>query len=89
ANYGTRHPNVALCLNNLALLLKKTNRLEEAEPLMRQNVEILVACSSQGFRNPNLEIGITNYISLLQSMGLPQPKIKARLQSLQPASPSP
>jgi len=30
------HPDVAISLNNLALLLKDTNRLAEAEPLMRR-----------------------------------------------------
>ncbi len=34
--YGPDHPNVAIRLNNLAGLLKATNRLEEAEPLMRR-----------------------------------------------------
>src|SRR6516162_8512853 len=33
-SYGPEHPNIARNLNNLALLLKDTNRLSEAEPLM-------------------------------------------------------
>ena len=32
ASYGEEHPAVAIRLNNLALLLKDTNRFEEAEP---------------------------------------------------------
>ena len=34
-SFGPDHPNVATDLNNLAQLLKATNRLAEAEPLMR------------------------------------------------------
>ena len=33
---GSEHPNIASCLDNFALLLKETNRLGEAEPLMRR-----------------------------------------------------
>ena len=33
ASFGDNHPNVAIPLNNLALLLKATNRLADAEPL--------------------------------------------------------
>ena len=35
-SYGPDHPNVARDLNNLARLLKDTNRVEEAEPMMRR-----------------------------------------------------
>ena len=37
---GAEHPNVATVLNNLAQLLKTTNRLGEAEPLMRRSLAI-------------------------------------------------
>src|SRR3712207_7535826 len=40
---GPDHPDVAVRLNNLAGLLRATNRLAEAEPLMRRMVEIFVA----------------------------------------------
>lgn len=33
-SFGSDHPNVAVDLNNLARLLRATNRLAEAEPLM-------------------------------------------------------
>ena len=39
-SFGENHPNVAGCLNNLALLLQATNRLGEAEPLMRRALSI-------------------------------------------------
>jgi tetratricopeptide (TPR) repeat protein len=38
---GPDHPDVALVLNNLALLLQATNRLGEAEPLYRRALAIL------------------------------------------------
>ena len=37
---GAEHPAVASDLNNLALLLQVTNRLAEAEPLMRRALAI-------------------------------------------------
>ena len=37
---GKDHTTVATDLNNLAQLLKDTNRLAEAEPLMRRVLEI-------------------------------------------------
>ena len=35
-SFGPDHPNVAIGLNNLALLFRDTNRLAEAEPLYRE-----------------------------------------------------
>ena len=37
---GPDHPDVAIGLNNLAELLRATNRFEEAEPLYRRAVAI-------------------------------------------------
>ncbi|MFI0403314.1 MAG: tetratricopeptide repeat protein [Cyanobium sp.] len=84
ASYGSNHPDVARDLNNLAQLLQATNRLAEAEPLMRRMVEIFIAFSKQVYQHPNLEAGLSNYITLLQEMGLPDPEIQAKLQALQP-----
>ena len=39
-SFGEHHPTVAIDLNNLAQLLKDTNRMGEAEPLMRRALEI-------------------------------------------------
>ena len=36
ASYGPDHPKVVRDLTNLATLLRATNRLAEAEPLMRR-----------------------------------------------------
>ncbi len=41
-SYPPDHPNVAINLNNLAQVLKATNRLAEAEPLSRRTVEIVL-----------------------------------------------
>ena len=40
ASLGKDHPTVAIRLNNLASLLQGTNRLGEAEPLMRHALAI-------------------------------------------------
>jgi hypothetical protein len=40
ARHGTDHPEYATALNNLALLLKATNRLAEAEPVYRHALAI-------------------------------------------------
>ena len=40
SSYGPDHPEVAIRLNNLAELLQATNRLDEAEPLMRRALAI-------------------------------------------------
>jgi len=42
-SYGAEHPVVARDLNYLAGLLQDTNRLGEAQPLMRRCLEILLA----------------------------------------------
>ena len=45
--YGEQHPTVAIYLHNLAALLHDTNRIEEAEPLLRRSLEILDAFRRQ------------------------------------------
>jgi hypothetical protein len=40
-SFGPKHPEVATDLNNLARLLRATNRLAEAEPLSRRVLRIL------------------------------------------------
>jgi tetratricopeptide (TPR) repeat protein len=39
-SFGPDHPTVATRLNNLALILQDTNRIDEAEPLMRRALAI-------------------------------------------------
>ncbi len=65
-SFGPDHPNVAIDLNNLAQLLKATNRLAEAEPSMRRAVEIWTA--SLGPDHPNTQTGIENYLDIAAAL---------------------
>ncbi len=56
---------VALVLNNLAHLLQATNRLVEAEPLMRRALAIDEA--SYGAAHPNVAITLCNLAQLLKA----------------------
>jgi hypothetical protein len=71
---------VAINLNNLAQLLQATNRLSEAEPLMRRAFEIFL--SSLGAHHPNTVKVRDNYISLLESIGCSAEEIKSRWEAL-------
>jgi tetratricopeptide (TPR) repeat protein len=55
---------MAIRLNNLAALLQTTNRLAEAEPLMRRALEIFKA--SYGESHPNVSVQLNNLAQLLQ-----------------------
>ena len=60
---------VATDLNNLARLLKHTNRIKEAEPLMRRAFEIPNTFRLQtGHEHPNFQTAIANYQGLQQIM---------------------
>ena len=63
---GENHPNVATALNNLATLLQATNRLGEAEPLMRRALAIFV--DSLGADHPSSQMVAKNYRLLLESL---------------------
>ncbi len=65
ASLGPEHPSVAIRLNNLAQLLKATNRLAEAEPLMRRALAIDEA--SFGAEHPNVAIDLNNLALLLKA----------------------
>jgi tetratricopeptide (TPR) repeat protein len=56
--YGTEHRNVATNLNNLAELLRETNRLADAEPLYRRALAIDEA--SYGPEHPKVAIRLGN-----------------------------
>ncbi|MFN9623417.1 MAG: tetratricopeptide repeat protein, partial [Cyanobacteriota bacterium] len=63
---GPKHPGTATALNNLATLLKATNRLEEeAEPLMRRALAIDEA--SYGNDHPKVASDLHNLAALLQA----------------------
>ncbi len=80
---GSEHPNVATHLNNLAQLLQATNRPEEAEPLSRRMVEILVLFKLRnGHEHPNLNQVLINYTSILAAMGRDETEQKNAIKSL-------
>ncbi|MFT5468200.1 MAG: hypothetical protein ACI8UO_003308 [Verrucomicrobiales bacterium] len=66
ASFGPDHPKVATDLNNLALLLKDTNRLSEAKEPMRRALEIFTA--SLGPDHPNTLTVAGNLQRLLDEM---------------------
>jgi hypothetical protein len=66
ASLGPDHPTVARDLNNLASLLHDTNRLAEAEPLMRRALAIFVG--SLGLDHPSAITAQRNLTLLLSAM---------------------
>jgi hypothetical protein len=66
-SYGEEHPTVAGDLNNLAQLLKATNRLSEAIPLMERAVAIFEVSLVEG--HPNIAIAPTNLATMLATRG--------------------
>ena len=69
-SYGPEHPTVAIRLNNLALLLKATNRPEEAEPMMRR--ALAIDEKSYEPENPNVARDLNNLARLLQDTNRPE-----------------
>jgi tetratricopeptide (TPR) repeat protein len=64
---GHEHPDVAISLNNLALLLKATNRLGQAEPLYRRALEIDE--KNYGSDQPRVATGLNNLARLYYAQG--------------------
>jgi tetratricopeptide (TPR) repeat protein len=62
-SYGPDHPDVATDLNNLAMLLRVTNRQGEAEPLYRRVVQIFEV--SLGSDHPHVATALNNLAALL------------------------
>ncbi len=82
-SFGSDHPEVAIDLNNLAQLLKATNRLAAAEPLMHRMVGILLNFTRQtGHPHPHLQTVLRNYAGLLEEMGSSAAEIQQRLNEL-------
>jgi tetratricopeptide (TPR) repeat protein len=63
--YGPEHPNVAIALDNLALLLQVTNHLGEAEPLMRR--ALIIAEKRHWPEHPEVARALNNLAQLLQA----------------------
>ena len=79
-SYGPNHPVVAAGLNNLAQLLQATNRLSEAEPLLRRGLAILHQFREEtGHAHPNWRGRIQNYKNILKSLALPADEIARRI----------
>jgi hypothetical protein len=73
---------VAIRLNNLAGLLRATNRLAEAEPLFRRALRILAEFGHRtGHEHPHFRTVINNYAGLISAMGLSQDAIAAHVRS--------
>jgi hypothetical protein len=72
---------VARGLNNLANLLRDTNRLTEAEPLSGRAVRIFLA--SLGMDHPNTQKVKGVYLKILQAQSLPEIEIEAKLAALE------
>ena len=62
---GPNHPSTAAALNNLAQLLQTTNRLAEAEPLMRR--ALVIDEASYGNDHHAVAIDLNNLAGLLQA----------------------
>ncbi|MDA1016191.1 MAG: hypothetical protein O3A00_17265 [Planctomycetota bacterium] len=60
-------------------MLQATNRLAEAEPLMRRHVEIQFG-KETGHEHPHLQAALQNYRRLLKQMGRSDAAIKAAMQ---------
>lgn len=58
ASFGVQHRKVAIRLNNLAQLLKVTNRLAEADPLMHR--ALTIDNTSFGAQYPNVAVDLDN-----------------------------
>ena len=72
---------IATASNELALLLHHTNRIEEAEPLMRRALEIDVA--ALGEQHPNVATCLSNLATLLQDtnrLGEAEPLMRRALE---------
>lgn len=78
---------LAIALNNLALLLQATNRLTEAEPLIRRALGIFLDFTRRtGYEHPHLHIAQGNYTTILKALGRNEADIDAELRNLRAAS---
>jgi hypothetical protein len=66
-------------VSNLAQLLKATNRLQEAEPLMRRDLIIFLKFTRRtGHLHPHLKAALGNYRGILEAMSLSEEEIAQR-----------
>lgn len=82
-SFGSDHPTVAMRLNNLAQLLRFTNRLAKAEPLMRRHLAVFIDFERRtGHPHPHRDMASRNYAGVLAAMGKGEADIKAAIASL-------
>ena len=82
AKLGADHPTVASRLNNLAVLLRATNRLAEAEPLIGRAVVIYLTFECQtGHTHPNRDTALAWYRHILTATGHDEAAIRAAIAS--------
>ena len=82
-SYGPEHPNVARDLNTLAGLLKATDRLGEAEPLMKRSLAIFLKFTHEtGHLHPHLKDVFHDYFALLKEISLGDEEIRRRLDQV-------
>ena len=61
---GPEHPDVAMSLNNLAVLYREQGQYPQAEPLFQRTLEVLE--KSLGPEHPNVAATLENYAELLR-----------------------
>ena len=78
------HPAIlATTLNNLTSLLQATNRLDEAEPLMRRALGIFLDFTCcKGHEHPHLGKVMGNYANILKALGRSEEDIDVELRKL-------
>ncbi len=64
---GPDHPDVAITLNNLALLLKSEGKLREAQAMYLRALRIFKRCLTSD--HPHLITCVDNYSHLLREIG--------------------
>ena len=74
---------IVIDLNDLALLLRATNRLTEAEPLSQRAVEIVLKFrKATRHEHPHQQAFVGVYEGLLQAMALSVKEIRRRMEEL-------
>ena len=90
-SYGPDHPEVAIRLNNLAICFKATNRLAEAEPLMRRalaidETELRPRSSQRGDRPQQSRAAVSGHEPPRRSRAADAPRARDRRKELRPGS---
>jgi hypothetical protein len=64
-------------------LLQASNRLVEAEPLSRRELEILLrASAASGYEHPYRRTALASHVALLKQLGRSESEIDRELQSI-------